>query len=129
MEKLKSFDEIRKDLQRCGIARFYYQAVKRMLLRMFDADILPNKEPKIERGTQKQIGDKKWGQYISYHLFKQMLQDNILIDAYLLGEEIIPRYTYETDKKGKEWVKVKYYPKSLTKTVIIFQDGDDNVEE
>lgn len=125
MEQLKSFNEIRQDLERCGIARFYYRAVQTMILRMFESGTLPKKETKIEQGMQKQTSERKWQDFWNYHFFKQMLDDRRLIDAYLLEEEIIPKYSSKIEK-GKEFITVKFYPKSATKTVIIFQDGDNN---
>lgn len=124
--ELLSFDEIRKDLERCGIARFYYQATRQMILRMIGSGTLPYKEPKLEvkNGKTEKTSDKKWQEFYDYHLFRQMLTDRRLCDAYLLGEDIIPKFTHETDGKGKVWLKVKFYPKSATKTFTVFQDEE-----
>ena len=127
MSVLKSFDEVRSDLQRCGIARFYYQAVTKLLTRMFDTGVFGQKEPRIVQGEQKKTSVKKWSEFGNWHLFKQMLTDRRLIDAYLLGEEIIPKYGTAIDK-NKEYVTVKYYPQSATKKIIVFTDeqGETN---
>lgn len=121
--KLQSFDEncIREDLERCGIARFYYQAVQKMILRMFDSGTLPKTPPKIEQGKQKRIGDKKWNDFWNYYFFKQMLDDRRLIDAYLLEEEIVPKYSSYSEK-GKVYITVKFYPESRVKHIVVFQD-------
>ena len=49
---LKSFNEIRAELNRTGIARFYHNAVTHLLLRMFEKGALPTKEPIIEVGKK-----------------------------------------------------------------------------
>lgn len=107
-DELKSFDEMRKDFVWSTRASYYYQAVKRMLLNMFDANVLPSKEPMLP------VGQRTTAAFWNYHFYHQMLRDNILIDAYLLGEEIVPKY----DKKivrGKEYITVKFYPISHIK--------------
>lgn len=126
MDELKSFAEIRKDLERCGIARIYYQAVRQMILRMISSGTLPYKEPKLEvkNGKTEKTSDKKWQQFYDYHLFRQMLTDRRLCDAYLLGEDIIPKFTHETDDKGKVWLKVKFYPQSAVKKIRVFVDEE-----
>lgn len=121
MNDLKSFEEIRTDLQRLGIARFYYNAVSKMIQRMFDGGVIPNKEPLFEVG--KPLSAKRIDELYNYSLYKQMQTDKRLIDAYLLGEPIIPKYG-EKEVKGKLYRTVKFYPKSKVKTVKIFIDGD-----
>lgn len=116
---LKSFDETRAELNRIGIARFYHNAVTHLLLRMFDEGGLPNKEPIIEVG--KKISDKTWRDFYAYHLYKQMLDDIVLIDAYLLGEQIVPKFGTKTIK-NKTVKTVKFFPESRVKHVIIFED-------
>lgn len=123
MPELKSLDEIKSDLKHCGIARFYYQGVRNLLLRMFDNGVFGKTEPKIIQGEQKKTSDKKWTEFWNWHLFKQMLSDKRLMEAYLLEEEIIPKYGTKIEK-GKEYVTVKFYPGSATKVVRIFQ-GDE----
>lgn len=119
---MESFDDIRKNLQRLGIARFYYDAARKMILRMFNSGVLPQKEPLLEYGK---VGSKKnEDEFWTYSLFKQMLTDTRLIDAYLLGENIIPQWSRKTIK-GKEYKAVKFYPASCTKTVTVFVDSDD----
>ena len=91
--KLKSFDETRAELNRIGIARFYHNAVTRLLLRMFD--------------------------------------DIVLIDAYLLGERLVPKYGTKTIK-NKTVKTVKFYPESRVRHVIIFEDeknGKTKIDE
>lgn len=119
MDKLKTFDEIRAELNRIGIARFYHNAVTRLLLRMFDEGALPTKEPIIEVG--KKVSNKTERDLYDYHLYKQMLDDIVLIDAYLLGEQIVPKYGTKTIK-NKIVKTVKFYPESRVKHVIIFED-------
>ncbi len=130
-DELKSLNEIRADLQRLGIARFYYQAVRQMLLRMIGSGTIPDKEPKIEvkdgeprEQFIKRISEKKWQDFYDYHLFRQMLTDRRIMDAYLLGEDIIPKFTTETDSKGKVWKKVKFYPQSAVKKIRVFVDEE-----
>ena len=118
--KLKSFDEIRAELNRIGIARFYHNAVTHLLLRMFDEGGLPNKEPLIEVG--KKVSDKTWRDFYAYHLYKQMLDDIVLMDAYLLGEQIVPKFGTKTIK-NKTVKTVKFYPESRVKHVIIFEEN------
>lgn len=117
---LKSFDETRAELNRIGIARFYHNAVTHLLLRMFDEGGLPNKEPLIEVG--KKVSDKTWRDFYAYHLYKQMLDDIVLMDAYLLGEKIVPKFGTKTIK-NKTVKTVKFYPESRVKHVIIFEDN------
>lgn len=119
---MESFDEIRTNLQRIGIARFYYDAVRKMILYMFNDGTLPQKEPLLETGK---IGNsKKEKEFWTYSLFKQMLSDVRLIDAYLLGERIISKWGKKVIK-GKEYKTVKFYPESCTKTVTVFTDSDN----
>lgn len=117
--KLKNIDEIRADMQKTGLARFYYSAARRMLLNQFADGTLPQKEPKLEAG--KNVSDKKQKEFWNYHLFKQMLEDKRLMDAYLLGEPIIPKWTTEQVGK-KEYKKVKFYPEGKTQKVVRFID-------
>lgn len=117
--KLKNIDEIRADMQKTGLARFYYSAARRMLLNQFADGTLPQKEPKLEAG--KNVSDKKQKEFWNYHLFKQMLEDKRLMDAYLLGEPIIPKWTTEQVGK-KEYEKVKFYPEGKTQKVVRFID-------
>ena len=129
MDKLKSFDETRAELNRIGIARFYHNAVRNLFLRMFDEGALPNKEPIIEVG--KKASDKTWRDFFTYNLCKQMLNDIVLIDAYLLGEQIVPKYGTKTIK-NKIVKTVKFYPESRVKHVIIFEDeknGKTKIDE
>lgn len=123
-QQLKSFKEIRKDLTHTPIARFYYQAAKRMISQMFDDGVLPKKEPLIRANERKTTTNKKWNDFWNYHLYKQMLNDVTLIDAYLLGEEIVPKYGTKV-MNGKEYVSVKFYPAFYTKIATFFIDYDD----
>lgn len=116
---MKSVDEIREDLFRTGIARIYYNAVRRMLLNQFTDGTLPQKEPKVEVG--KSISDKKAKDLWNYYLFNQMLDDRRLIDAYLLGEPIVPRWG-KKQVGNKEYRIVKFYPEGKTKRVVVFKN-------
>lgn len=115
--ELKSFVEIRNDLKRIGVARFYHQAVKTMILRMIDDGVI--KETNLEVG--KKCSEQKQQDFIFYNLFKQMLDKPILIDAYLLKEPLILNYGTKTIK-NKAYRTVEFYPESFTKTVRIMQD-------
>lgn len=129
MDKLLSFNEIRAEINRTGIARFYHNAVTRLLLRMFDEGALPNKEPIIEVG--KKVSDKTWRDFYAYNLYKQMIDDIVLIDAYLLGEQIVPKFGTKTIK-NKTVKTVKFFPESRVKHVIIFEDeknGQTKIDE
>lgn len=117
---LKSFDETRAELNRIGIARFYHNAVTHLLLRMFEEGALPTKEPIIEVG--KKVSYKTERDFHDYHLYKQMLDDIVLIDAYLLGEKLVPKFGTKTIK-NKTVKTVKFYPESRVKHVIIFEDN------
>lgn len=128
MDKLKSSAEIRADLERLGIARYYYQATMQFILRMFENGVFPTKEPIIEcvQGTHrpiKKINEKQWKAWIDYHIFKQMLQDRRLLDAYLLGEEIVPRYD-TVEKKNKTYLTAKFYPQCRVKKILVYTDND-----
>lgn len=122
MEQLKTFDEIRNELNRIGIARYYYQAVKRVIILMFQGGVFPNKEPIIEVGEKP--SEKKWQSFWTYHFYKQMLDDNTLIDAYLLEEPIIPKYGTKIIK-NKTLKTIKFYPESKVKYVMIFDDSKE----
>lgn len=119
--ELKSFVEVRNDLKRIGIARFYHQAVKTMILRMIDNGVI--------KGTELEVGKKyseqKKKDFLFYNLFKQMLDKPILIDAYLLEEPLILNYGTKTIK-NKAYRTVEFYPESFTKTVRIMQDLPDD---
>lgn len=115
--ELKSFVEVRNDLKRIGIARFYHQAVKTMILRMIDNGVI--KQTELEVG--KKYSEQKNQDFFFYNLFKQMLDKPILIDAYLLEEPLIPKYG-KKKIKNKEYRTVEFYPESFTKMVRIMQD-------
>lgn len=63
-----------------------------------------------------------WRDFYAYHLYKQMLDDIVLMDAYLLGEQIVPKFGTKTIK-NKTVKTVKFYPESRVKHVIIFEDN------
>ena len=87
---------------------------------MFKEGALPTKEPIIEVG--KKVSYKTERDFHDYHLYKQMLDDIVLIDAYLLGEKIVPKFGTKTIK-NKTVKTVKFYPESRVKHVIIFEDN------
>lgn len=128
MDKLKSSAEIRADLERLGIARYYYQAVMQFILRMFENGVLPSKEPMMEceSGThrlKKKVNTNQWQAWWDYHIFKQMLEDRRLLEAYLLGEEIVPRYD-TVEIKNKTYLTAKFYPQCRVKKILVYTDND-----
>lgn len=125
MDELKSFNEIRTDLQRLGIARFYHQAVRRLVSQQFQAGVFGNKEPQIER--DKKVSDKTWKTFWDWHLYKQMLNDVRLMDACILGERIVPKFSTKIIK-NKEYTEVKFYPESAVKKIRVFLDEEGEGE-
>lgn len=122
MGELKSLNEIRADLQRLGIARFYHQAVRQLLLQQFQNGIFGAKEPQIECG--KKISIKTEKQFYDWHLYKQMLTDVRLMEACILGERIVPKYSKKFIK-DKEYKDVKFYPESAVKKIRVFLDEEE----
>lgn len=58
-------------------------------------------------------------------------QDIVLMDAYLLGEQIVPKFGTKTIK-NKTVKTVKFFPESRVKHVIIFEDeknGQTKIDE
>ena len=94
------------ELEKLVVAKHYYEATKKLVLRMFEDGIIPKEEPKIEvdanTGRPKRISPMLWQKFWTYWLFKQMLTDNVLIEGYLIGAEITPIYSTKQ-------IKNKYY--------------------
>lgn len=90
MKKLKDFEEMKQDLNKMGISGIYHKAIKRFILQAMEDKAI--EEPK--RGWKYLQRLKKPARYdamdriYKYDLYKQMLKDNELIEAYLLGEPL-----------------------------------------
>lgn len=112
MSNLKNFNKIRADLYHIGTAKFYHQAVRQFITKMFDGQVFGKSEPLLEK-TKKisEYSDKKQRDFWNWHFYKQMLTDPRLIDAYLLGEEVVSVYTTK-NKNDKQYFDVKFYPRS-----------------
>lgn len=115
MNDLRTFGELREDLKRLGIARVYYQAVRRMILQMLEHGVI--KKTELEVGKKYSV--QKTDDFLNYNLFTQMLENPVLIDSYLLGEPRIMKWGTKTIK-NKTYKTVVFYPESCTKTVRVF---------
>lgn len=104
---MKDLEDIHADLVHLGVAEWYHKAITQLLLRMFNDGFLPQKEPMIKNGKQKQTGDRKWTEFIKYHLFKQMLTDFGLREAYLLEAELVFEYGVR-EYKNKEYLTLHF---------------------
>ena len=129
MEETKSFNEIREDLYHIGTAKFYHQAVRQFIIRMFEKQEFGKFEPLLEK-TKKmsEYSDAKQRKFWDWHFYKQMLTDSRLIDAYLLGERIVPIYTTK-ELNNKQYFDVKFYPKSAIYNFTIPIYLEDKLEE
>lgn len=116
MNEMKGFEEIRQDLTKIGVSGIYHKAIKRFILQAMEDKVI--EEPK--RGTAYLRNLKTPSRYdamdkiYKYDLYKQMLTDNEIIDAYLLGEELTSTAEHK-EVNGKETVVYKFSVREKSK--------------
>lgn len=109
MRKLKGFEEISQDLTNMGISDIYHKAIKRFILQAMqdNAIVEPKRGSAYLRDLKKPSRYDAMDKIYKYDLFKQMLNDNKLIDAYLLQQELTAMPEYEMINGG-ETLKYKF---------------------
>lgn len=121
--ELKSFEQVRQDMRKIGILGYINEGARQMLLRLIEMKMLSTDIPKLE--TDKK-SDKKEQTLIDNQIIKQCLEDVRFMDGILLGEAIVPQWSTYTEK-NKTYRAVKWYLKSDTRTITVFEEVKDEL--